>query len=122
MASKKTTDKGARLQVELDVFSGRPNPTFQLEGAEAARLANATRAALDGESVHRHEPPALGYRGFRLTDPEKRTLPAPVRVYGRVVECDGRCWMDRDELEEKLLKAARGEGLGGLIDAFRATG
>ena len=55
------------MLVELDVFSGRPNPRWQLDersGQELRRL----QSRLSVSSVAPAEPPALGYRGFRYTD------------------------------------------------------
>ena len=55
------------MLVELDIFSGRPNPRWQLDeqGAEALReLLSRLAATTDSPP----EPPGLGYRGFLLTD------------------------------------------------------
>jgi hypothetical protein len=52
----------ARVEVELDIFSGAPNPTWVLTSAEAdvfvRRLAALTRISA------RKRPEALGYRGL----------------------------------------------------------
>jgi hypothetical protein len=54
----------ARVQVELDIFSGMPNPTWVLTDAEADRflekLAAMPRISAAGLSGN------LGYRGFIL--------------------------------------------------------
>jgi hypothetical protein len=62
--------------VELDVFSGRPNPRWELDDRASqelrqlqSRLTKAREAAA--------EPPGLGYRGFLYGD--------RVRVYRGVV-------------------------------------
>src|SRR5262245_54099195 len=56
---------GNSMHVEIDVYSGRPNPSFELSEAlskEFARmlekLSRATREAAE---------PGLGYRGFVVT-------------------------------------------------------
>jgi hypothetical protein len=49
--------------VELDVFSGRPNPHFSVSGSAANDLARL-HATLPRGSFNVLEPPALGYRGF----------------------------------------------------------
>jgi hypothetical protein len=57
------------MVVELDVFSGLPNPRWQLsegEAADFARLVEGLERASDDSSP---TPPGLGYRGFRLSGP-----------------------------------------------------
>lgn len=49
--------------MELDVFSGRPNPTWQLDETQARDLTSRHRGL--AETTDRPpEPPGLGYRGF----------------------------------------------------------
>ena len=70
----------------LDVFSGRPNPTwtltpFQVE--ELRGLLAASRQEQRGEAV---EPPYLGYAGFVITSRgQESSMPFRVRVYGGVL-------------------------------------
>jgi hypothetical protein len=115
------------VAVELDVFSGRPNPTWQLTGAEAAelrsRLADPTRTPLASATV---PPPSgrLGYRGFVLGDPE-RTLAGADRLevgegFVRAVHgATGRTlavFADADRaLERWLVAAARSRAEPGLL-------
>ena len=63
-------------RVELDVFSGRPNPTWQLADVDARRLAELVvgLARVPGSAP---QPPALGYRGFLVALPGGR-----YRVWG----------------------------------------
>ena len=49
--------------VELDVYSGRPNPSWQLPPAEAAEFA-ARLAALPKDASRAPPAPDLGYRGL----------------------------------------------------------
>ena len=54
------------MHVELDVFSGRPNPTWNLsqdEGRELTRLHRQLPAQAPPTSL----PEGLGYRGFRVS-------------------------------------------------------
>ncbi|HKP36400.1 MAG TPA: hypothetical protein VJT71_06040, partial [Pyrinomonadaceae bacterium] len=51
--------------VELDVFSGRPNPRWSLTSEEAEDLL-ARISRLVSYSGRRELPPALGYRGFNV--------------------------------------------------------
>jgi hypothetical protein len=60
------------MLVELDVFSGRPNPRWELDKPSAdvlRQLVSRLTVATDGPL----EPPGLGYRGFILTDDTGRS-------------------------------------------------
>jgi hypothetical protein len=52
-------------RIELDVFSGRPNPTWDLTRDQAAELARL-HATLSQASSANVIPDGLGYRGFKL--------------------------------------------------------
>jgi hypothetical protein len=52
-------------RIELDVFSGRPNPSWELTRDQAAELARL-HAALAPANAASVIPDALGYRGFKL--------------------------------------------------------
>jgi hypothetical protein len=54
------------MLVELDIFSGRPNPRWQLDepsGRRLAELHHGLRPAVERPP----DPPGLGYRGFIYT-------------------------------------------------------
>jgi hypothetical protein len=56
------------VRIEIDLFSGRPNPAWDATTGEATRV----RAAVDALCPRigpAPEPPGLGYRGFRVTEP-----------------------------------------------------
>ena len=68
------------MLVELDVFSGRPNPRWELDepsGQKLRQLQNRLKASRRAAT----EPLALGYRGFRYSD-----AAGPVRAYHGLVE------------------------------------
>lgn len=54
------------MLVELDVFSGRPNPKWQLDEHLEQQLRDLHRRLIPGARPAA-EPPGLGYRGFRYT-------------------------------------------------------
>jgi hypothetical protein len=54
------------MLVELDIFSGRPNPTWELD-EQAARTLRELHQELWGVDERPPEPPGLGYRGFVYT-------------------------------------------------------
>jgi hypothetical protein len=57
------------MVVELDIFSGRPNPQWQLSEDLAAQVVRLLESLELAASHNRPNPPGLGYRGFRLSDP-----------------------------------------------------
>ncbi len=56
------------MRVELDVFSGVPNPSWTLEPDAAAALRDAL-ARMVAKASDAQAPEALGYRGF-VVDPQ----------------------------------------------------
>jgi hypothetical protein len=52
--------------VELDLFSGRPNPTWDLDHRSAQQLQQLIES-LPPTHLPPPEPPGLGYRGFRVS-------------------------------------------------------
>lgn len=55
------------MHVELDIFSGRPNPRWMLSSADQARVARLMESLRLHAGTEVPEPPDLGYRGFTLT-------------------------------------------------------
>jgi hypothetical protein len=73
------TDSVVRVEVELNVFSGRPDPVWTLSEAERGRLEELLSGLSPGDVRELPEP--LGYRGFtlKLTHVDGRVT--EVRVY-----------------------------------------
>jgi hypothetical protein len=61
--------------VELDVFSGRPNPRWELDEHRSHQLLQL-ESRLTRTRQAAPEPPGLGYRGFLYSDAN-----GPVRAY-----------------------------------------
>jgi hypothetical protein len=53
--------------VELDVFSGRPNPRWELDEPSSQQLIQMQRSLTPTRQAP-VEPPGLGYRGFVYSD------------------------------------------------------
>jgi hypothetical protein len=76
---------GDTVDVELDVFSGQPNPHWKPTEDEAAALANRLREL--PEAADSAEPPGLGYRGFVVHNPVREFgLPTMLRVYHGITD------------------------------------
>jgi hypothetical protein len=105
------------IEIQLDIFSGRPNPTWTMAGEAAEHLWSRLR---DLEPAPPKEPPDLGYRGFLLSAPDQT-----VRVFDGVLAFLARrgeqtpYYRDTGGVEETLREHARELGYGEVIDAFR---
>src|SRR5690242_3486970 len=87
------------MRVTVDVFSGRPNPSFDLDPDEADGIRQAI-GSLPASTAGRPEPPDLGYRGWTIEDERL----GRVHVYGENV--GDRADASRS-LERLLLASAR---------------
>lgn len=106
------------VTIELDAYSGRPNPTWKLTPAEAEQLAGRLRGMPE---LSEASPPeaVLGYRGFRVANPGGDGG-IPERIYvargGMVQVFDGderwRGYGDHAGIESWLIEAARRRGHG----------
>lgn len=96
--------------VELDLFSGRPNPTWELSPADAATLISMIGGLQASPPVDLPTP--LGYRGFLVTlDEAKSGSVARIRAFQGIVEYLGRdtaYYVDPEkQVERWLLATAR---------------
>ncbi|AQA20673.1 hypothetical protein BTZ20_2914 [Rhodococcus sp. MTM3W5.2] len=97
------------MRIELDIFSGRPNPAWEL-GTSEVETIDAVLAGLPEPvptSQPAHEP--LGYRGFRIIAPEKGWT---LTVHGTTVEIrsadgGGTATDAHARLEQALVEIAR---------------
>jgi hypothetical protein len=117
-----SVDEGA-VNVVLQVFSGRPDPSWALDSEELGAVTERVAAARRSKSSEEPPPPVLGYRGFRV---ENRAgveeLPEALSVWrGVIVASDPRrgveTWADVAGLEGWLLEDARRRGHGELLAA-----
>jgi hypothetical protein len=99
--------KGAGMEVELDAFSGRPNPQWNLPPDKASELLSRI-GSLPETKVVRLEP-ALGYRGFLLREGDRS-----IRVYGGIIQIQEkgitRTHLDTAGLERELATDASRRG------------
>lgn len=102
------------MQVELDVFSGRPNPRWNLTSQEAKEFVNRFQALpqhLERSAIEE----GLGYRGLIVTE-----LDEPIQEYEEILVANGLVIAKQDRqserftdqnrrLEEWLLQTGRGQ-------------
>lgn len=104
------TETAGGPKVTVLIYSGRPNPSFNLASTQVERLrqllAAARQDAGEGQSVL---PSVLGYNGI-LIESRGSGLPSAIAVYRNRIEIrEGtakRFVTDGGELEEFLLSAA----------------
>jgi hypothetical protein len=100
--------KGDRMEIILDIFSGRPNPTWKLNEDETKEFVAKFKSLKPGDSEKRPFK-GLGYRGFKVTGFQDYDL---LTVWKDVVEGQRGektfHWRDgQKSLEKYLLKCAK---------------
>jgi hypothetical protein len=96
------------LRLEIDVFSGRPNPVVEINDRTAARLLErlGPGRVLDHDEGGPGAPPLLGYRGVVLEqlDRAREDLPTRIRIVNGSAFGRGLAHELADpDLEEELL-------------------
>ncbi|HEY6270332.1 MAG TPA: hypothetical protein VIX11_18665 [Candidatus Acidoferrum sp.] len=71
MATSKSTSKRTAWSAGASVFSGRPDPVWEVKPALAARLEKIWRSLKPSE-IEPPPEPSLGYRGCSLNGPRSR--------------------------------------------------
>jgi hypothetical protein len=87
------------MRVELDMFSGRPNPTWDLPAAVEQEIAHLEDELRESRRAA-PEPPPLGYRGLVYGEDDNRR-----RVFDGVVTTNERSYDDPGRRIERLLVA-----------------
>src|SRR5215472_10191547 len=110
--------------VQTLVYSGPPNPTFVLDGAQELKFAGKVKARMAVAAVPERPVIHLGYSGFEMDPAAALGLPQSLTVtQGLLVgETDGvtTAWTDTGgECEEYLKQQARAAGQGALVDPDR---
>jgi hypothetical protein len=105
---------GARgMEVELDAFSGRPNPKWTLSPEKASEFLTKIKALpTAGDAPHI---PDLGFRGFVL-----RSGDQSIRVYGGRVLIEApprgsRILRDTAGIQAELIAQARSRGFEAVV-------
>jgi len=107
-----------RMRIEIDVYSGRPNPEFRLSEPLSRELA---RMLQDLPAAGREAPePGLGYRGFVVSETGGSGLPARLRIFdGLVINEDAqppKTFIDSKGAEAWMKQQARQAGYGTLVN------
>jgi hypothetical protein len=107
-------DSANHPTVFLQVYSGRPDPSWPLEGEALNAVAERVRAAREQPAAVAPPAPVLGYRGFLIENPTEGELPLTTTVWRGLVTAvlDGavETFRDQADLEGFLLAEARDRG------------
>ena len=107
------------MRVELDVFSGMPNPTWNLSQEQVKELLDAFRNLPPADKLPQEI--GLGYRGFLLSNPGgSGGLPAHIRIYAGIVTMTNghvQSYRDVHDIEHRLLRQASQQGYKDLVDS-----
>lgn len=107
--SSASTPKAIVARVELDIYSGRPNPTWSLNPSDANYLSDALSTASPLASTRNLSMP-LGYRGVLVTIERENTTRVFRIVDGVIEASDARSETQLSDpnrsLERWLLRSA----------------
>lgn len=119
MVAKRDNDIGEG-SVRLLIFSGRPDPEWNLDEGELKELMELLTRALGGQEVHPPPEGGLGYRGFLLRNVPIDEKASEISVFQRVITERRRGreahWLDTTGVEDWLLEVARRRGHGAALD------
>ena len=112
------------MRVELQVYSGRPNPSWDLSAQDVAELARRM-----ADLPRSHQPfveGGLGYGGFVIWNPENAAgLPTTIKVFNAIgiPEAAGiAAYHDVHDIEGWLLEQARQHGHGAILSEVGKNG
>ena len=104
------------VTVEVLIFSGRPNPTWQLQDPKL--LATLKAKLKDLPEAFKEEPAEwsrLGFAGFRIRGGETLGLPGEIRIYQGVIQTGhgkaAKHLKDATGLEQSLISETKKQAL-----------
>jgi hypothetical protein len=115
------TKQEMKISIELDVFSGRPNPSWELNPSESGELLKELSPLPEVDKNKAEFFDGLGYRGFIISvqAADKATSsPAIYRIYKGFILSDDKIFSDKNSVEKKLMEQGRKKGFGDLIDSM----
>lgn len=88
------------MELELDIYSGRPNPSWVVDGARAAMLSDRMRSSYQRGRPAAPSSEPLGYRGVAVVAPDGIRWLARSRLLSRA----GKWRRVADDIEIELLE------------------
>ena len=111
-----------KISIELDVFSGRPNPSWELTASESGELLKQLSPLPEADKTQAPFYDGLGYRGFIISVPGADTAnssPAIIRIFKGTVLMNDQLFSDRNSVEKKLIEQARNKGFAEIIETMQ---
>jgi hypothetical protein len=93
----------APTSVELDVFSGQPNPTWNLSVSQCNEIEEHIGKLPEASGEALQSPPALGYRGLIIHYENQQGVRESIRFYRGIVQSGRLQFRDADRKIEKWL-------------------
>jgi len=104
------------VTVEVLIFSGRPNPTWQLQNTNQLNMLKANLKILS--TAFEKEPAEwsrLGFGGFRIRGGDALGLPGEIRIYQGAIKTgqgkEAKYLQDSAGLEQSLINEAKRQAL-----------
>jgi len=110
------------IRISLSVFSGRPNPYWELSGEKIDELRNKIIGLPRTKEV---QSPGLGYRGFKINNREKiKGIPERMYIYRKTISFREKTvivfYEDSNNIEELLFQQAKEQGFEKLVEKIKA--
>jgi hypothetical protein len=93
----------APTSIELDVFSGQPNPTWNLSQSQCAEIEQHIDQLPETAGESLQSPPTLGYRGLIIHYENQQAVREPIRIYRGIVQSERLQLRDPDRKLERWL-------------------
>jgi len=105
------------MTVELDVFSGQPNPSWTLTEDAILNIEQKMKNLPEIAETSGFENDALGFRGFILTVKNSvQKKDTKLRVYkGHIFFDTGKSFQDIQGIEQLLIQQAKDHGFESLL-------
>jgi hypothetical protein len=111
-----------KIAVVLDVFSGRPNPSWELGTDESEDLFKQLSGLPYADTDKAGFSDGLGYRGFIITVTNTDSASASsvtYRVYKGFILLDGHVYSDIHSVEKQLIDQANARGFADIIKSLQ---
>lgn len=111
-----------KVSVELDVFSGRPNPSWELNASESGELLKQLSPLPEEDKNKAEFFDGLGYRGFVISvrdELKPSSQPVIYRVYKGFILANDKVFSDKNSVEKKLMEQARNKGFADIIESMQ---
>lgn len=111
-----------KISVQMDVFSGRPNPSWEPSPSESRELLKQLSLLSEMDKNTAVFNDNLGYRGFIISIQKEATTNAAsevYRVYKGFVLKNGQVYSDSSSIEKILIEQAGSKGFKDIIEILQ---